>query len=66
MVLILATLAVLAAGLAWAVNQLRKAPVGYEDEHGFHLVPQVKGSAILRRSRSKAAARAALEAARAH
>jgi hypothetical protein len=56
MILTLAILAGIAAALMLVLQQLRKAPIGYEDAHGFHLVRQVKGSGILRRGASNAPA----------
>jgi hypothetical protein len=66
MVLIVAIVAIGAAALALVVNNLRKAPVGYEDESGFHIVRQVKGSAVLRYPKPEDVAAGALKGARAH
>jgi hypothetical protein len=66
MILVVAILASLAGALAIVLNHLRKAPVGYEDHEGFHVVQHLKGSAILRYSKADAAAASALKRARAH
>jgi hypothetical protein len=65
MIILATVVAATAGGLALVVNQLRKAPVGYEDKEGFHLVRQVKGSAIVRR-RSNELLAGSLKGARAH
>jgi len=41
-----------AGSLALTAWELRKAPEGFEDDHGFHIVHQDRGS---RRGRAKAA-----------
>jgi hypothetical protein len=66
MVLIVAMITATAGGLALVVNHLRKAPVGYEDAHGFHIVQQVKGSGILRYPKQKLVPAGSLKSARAH
>ena len=65
MVLTLAITAALGSGLAMVAYHLRKAPIGYEDESGFHIVPRVKGSAVVRHGRQHAPA-GSLKSARAH
>jgi len=49
---VLATLAALGGALAVVVRQLRSAPLGYEDEQGFHLVQHIRGSGIRRHPKS--------------
>jgi hypothetical protein len=66
MVVIVAIIAGLAAALAIVLNQLRKAPMGYEDRAGFHVIQQLKGSAILRYHKSKGAPASSLKSAEAH
>ena len=66
MVLIVATLAAAVGLLAVVLNHLRKAPLGYEDEQGFHIVQQVKGSAILRYPKPRNVAAGSLKSARVH
>lgn len=66
MVLIVAIITGLLASLAMVLIHLRKAPIGYEDEAGFHIVQQLKGSAILRYGKSEDAATASLKRAKAH
>ena len=65
MIILAAVVAATAGGLAVAVSHLRKAPVGYEDKEGFHLVRQVKGSAVVRRPSQELLA-GPLKSARAH
>jgi hypothetical protein len=66
MVTIVTIVAAMTAGLAYVLNHLRNAPVGYEDAQGFHIVQQAKGSAILRHPRSKDVSAGSLKGARAH
>jgi hypothetical protein len=65
MLFIAAITATLGAGLAFALHQLRKAPIGYEDADGFHIVREVKGSGVMRYGRTDSAYAAALKSARA-
>lgn len=65
MILVVALIASVAGVLAIVLNQLRKAPLGYEDHEGFHVVQHLKASAILRHPKADAAA-GALKRARAH
>jgi hypothetical protein len=64
--LIVAILTATAGALTLILHQLRKAPIGYEDHDGFHIVKQSKGSAILRYSKSKDVHAGSLKSARAH
>jgi hypothetical protein len=65
MFLAFAIIAFTAGAVVIIANSLRKAPVGYEDEHGFHIIRQTKGSAILLRQKSTREANAgALKGAR--
>jgi hypothetical protein len=66
MLVIGAIVAGVATGMGIVVYHLRKAPVGFEDATGFHVVPQVKGSAILRYPGSVKPAAAGLKQAKAH
>ena len=65
MVITLAITAAIGSGLAVVAYYLRKAPVGYEDQSGFHIVPRVRGSAVVRHGRRHAQA-GSLKSARAH
>ena len=56
MVLVLAITSALMSGLAAVVYHLWKAPVGYEDQTGFHLIHQIRGSAVVRHPRRDASA----------
>jgi hypothetical protein len=49
MMLVFAIVAATSSAFAVVGYCLRKAPVGYEDEQGFHIVPQIRGSAVVRR-----------------
>jgi hypothetical protein len=49
MLFLFAIVAVTSCAIAVVGYCLRKAPVGYEDEQGFHIVPQIRGSAVVRR-----------------
>ena len=63
---IAAITAAVTGGVGIIVHQLRKAPIGYEDAEGFHLVQQVKASGVRRYRRLDPATAAALKSARAH
>lgn len=65
MILIAAIIAGVGVALAVVIVQLSKAPVAYEDADGFHVVEQLKTSAVLRHPKSKGAA-ASLESIEAH
>ena len=64
--ILVALIAASASGLAIVLYQLRKAPLGYEDEQGFHIVRQVHGSAILRHRQLQDVSAGSLKGARAH
>ena len=66
MMILVAIVAAFASALAIVLYQLRKAPIGYEDEHGFHIVRQVHGSAILRHRKPQDVSAGSLKGARAH
>ena len=53
MILIAAIITGIIAALVIVFVQLRKAPVGYEDNYGFHVVQRVKGSGVRRYRKSK-------------
>ena len=65
MILLVAIIAAVACAFALVLNHLRKAPVGYEEAAGFHIIRQVKGSAIVRH-RNPHHITASLKGARAH
>jgi hypothetical protein len=64
MLIIVATIAAVGVALAFVLQQLHKAPVGYEDELGFHIIRQVKGSAVTRYARAEETSAASLKGAR--
>ncbi|HJT81805.1 MAG TPA: hypothetical protein VJ719_11450, partial [Chthoniobacterales bacterium] len=64
--ILVAVIAGIAGALALVLHQLRKAPIGYEDEHGFHAVRQIHGSAILRNRKAQDVPAGSLKGARAH
>jgi hypothetical protein len=64
MLIIVAITTAVGVALAFVLNQLHKAPVGYEDELGFHIIRQVKGSAVTRYSRTGDPSTASLKGAR--
>ena len=66
MMILVAIIAGIAGALALVLHQLRKAPIGYEDEHGFHAIRQLHGSAILRHRKPQDVAAGSLKGARAH
>jgi hypothetical protein len=52
MLLVIAILAIVGGSLLIVVNSLRRAPQGFEDEHGFHVVAKhVSGSGIVARKK---------------
>ncbi len=59
-------LAVGLSSLAIVANSLRKAPEGYEDDHGFHIVARANGSAIFRRNFGKESEAGSLTRVRVH
>ena len=61
MILIAAIIAGIIGALMIVLVQLRRAPVGYEDNEGFHVVLRVKGSGVRRYRKSKEPVAAALE-----
>ena len=63
--LIIAIMASLIGLLAMVVYSLWKAPLGYEDQTGFHVVQQIKSFGIIRRRQPDTTA-ASLKKARAH
>jgi len=64
MMLIVAITAAATSGLAVVLTQLRKAPIAFEDAHGFHIVQRVKGAGILRYRKSQDLPVGALKGAR--
>lgn len=66
MMILVATIAAIAGALAIVLRQLWKAPLGYEDEQGFHAVRQIHGSAILRHRKPQDVTAGSLKGARAH
>ena len=66
MVLIAAIIAGAIAALIVVVVQLCKAPVGYEDAGGFHIVQRLKSSAVLRHKTPQPGAATSLKSAEAH
>ena len=66
MLLVLAILAAVTGALIVVARQLHKAPVGYEDEQGFHIVHRVRGSAIRRHPKPGEVTAGSLKSARAH
>jgi hypothetical protein len=66
MLVLAASIAAVATALSVVLFHLRRAPLGYEDETGFHIVQHVRGSAIRRHQRAKGRVAGALKGARAH
>ena len=66
MIAIAVTVAAVGAALAWVLIHLGKAPLGYEDEAGFHVVQHVKASGIQRHRKHKGTIAGTLRGARAH
>ena len=66
MILIAAIIAGIVGSLIAVIVYLWKAPVGYEDADGFHIVHQLKSSAVVRHPKSKKAAAGSLKGAGAH
>src|SRR5947207_3116666 len=56
MLFVIGIVATTAGTLAAILRALNRAPEGYEDELGFHIVKRAKGSAILARRQSAATA----------
>jgi hypothetical protein len=54
MLIVLAICGTAISALAIVVSSLRRAPEGYEDEHGFHMLRQrASGSAVVRAAKHK-------------
>ena len=51
------------AALTFVIVQLSKAPVGYEDATGFHIIARIKSSAVLRYRKPKQPVTAGLKSA---
>ena len=66
LLLIIAIMASLTGLLTMVVYSLWKAPLGYEDQTGFHVVQQTKSWGIIRHRQPETAAAASLKKARAH
>ena len=66
MILLVAIITAVAGAFALVLNHLRKAPVGYEDGDGFHIIRQIKGSAVVRHRRLQDVTAGSLKGARAH
>jgi len=66
MALLITIAAAAGSGLAVVLHHLGKAPVGYEDTHGFHVVQQVKGSGVMRYRTPGDMPAGAIKPARAH
>ena len=64
--LIIAIMASLTGLLAMVVYSLWKAPLGYEDQTGFHAVQQKKSFGVIRHPQPDTTAAASLGNARAH
>jgi hypothetical protein len=56
MLLVFAIIAGTGCAIAVIGYCLRNAPIGYEDELGFHTIPQIKGSGVVRHRRRHAPA----------
>ena len=63
MILIASIIAGVIVALTFVIVQLSKAPVGYEDAHGFHIIPRIRRSAVLRHRKPKVPVAAGLESA---
>jgi len=63
MILIASIIASAVAALTIVIVQLRKAPIGYEDATGFHIMARIKSSAVLRYRKPKQPVTAGLESA---
>jgi len=67
MLLALGIIAVIAMGALGVITRsLSKAPEGYEDGQGFHLIRRTKGSAVLLRRKSSHPDAGSLKGARAN
>ena len=66
LLVIIAIMASLTGLLGMVVYSLWKAPLGYEDQTGFHVVQQIRSFGIIRRRQPDTAATASLKKARAH
>ena len=66
MLITVAIITAVGVALAFVLNQLHKAPVGYEDDLGFHVIRHVKSSAVTRYPRTEATSTASLKGAQVH
>lgn len=66
MLFALGIVATAGATLVTVAHRLSKAPEGYEDQDGFHLLKRTRGSAVIRRRVGHAAEAGALRSARVH